>query len=48
MTEQADNNALPIKNTREIRINPIVPSESVLVATARSMAAQKRGSACAA
>ncbi|MDO8281134.1 MAG: DUF4931 domain-containing protein [Thermodesulfovibrionia bacterium] len=41
MTEQADNTALPIKNIREIRINPIVPSESVLVATARSMRPKK-------
>ncbi|VAW98957.1 Galactose-1-phosphate uridylyltransferase [hydrothermal vent metagenome] len=29
------------KNLREIRINPIIPSESVLVATARSMRPQK-------
>ena len=30
-----------IKVVREIRINPIVPSESVLVATARSMRPKK-------
>ena len=30
-----------VKNVREIRINPIVPSESVLVATARSMRPKK-------
>lgn len=41
MAEQVDNTALLIRNTREIRINPIVPSESVLVATARSMRPKK-------
>ena len=30
-----------VKATREIRINPIIPSESVLVATARSMRPRK-------
>jgi UDPglucose--hexose-1-phosphate uridylyltransferase len=29
------------KSVREIRLNPIVPSESVLVATARSMRPKK-------
>ena len=33
--------AVPEKVVREIRINPIVPSESVLVATARSMRPKK-------
>lgn len=33
----ADSDKPAIQATREIRINPIVPSESVLVATARSM-----------
>ena len=42
MIGKADNNVLPIKNIREIRINPIVPSESVLVATARSMRPKKK------
>jgi len=41
MIEQADGTVLPLKNIREIRINPIVPSESVLVATARSMRPKK-------
>lgn len=41
MIEHPDNTALPLKNIREIRINPIVPSESVLVATARSMRPKK-------
>ncbi len=31
----------PVRGLREIRINPIVPSESVLVATARSMRPKK-------
>jgi UDPglucose--hexose-1-phosphate uridylyltransferase len=41
MLEKADDGAWPIRNIREIRINPIVPSESVLVATARSMRPKK-------
>jgi UDPglucose--hexose-1-phosphate uridylyltransferase len=34
-------NTVPKKVTREIRINPVVPTESVLVATARSMRPKK-------
>ena len=41
MIEKADEGVPPIRNIREIRINPIVPSESVLVATARSMRPKK-------
>ena len=37
MIEKDDGSAPEARNVREIRINPIVPSESVLVATARSM-----------
>jgi len=41
MVEKVDSGVPPVKDIREIRINPIVPSESVLVATARSMRPKK-------
>jgi len=41
MVEKVDSGVPPAKDIREIRINPIVPSESVLVATARSMRPKK-------
>lgn len=41
MNKQADAAQIPASIIREIRINPIVPSESVLVATARSMRPKK-------
>jgi UDPglucose--hexose-1-phosphate uridylyltransferase len=41
MVEKAGGSAQPMTNIREIRINPIVPSESVLVATARGMRPKK-------
>ncbi len=41
MPTQETKNTEPKKLLREIRINPIVPTESVLVATARSMRPKK-------
>ena len=41
MSEQTDNSPTPAIHIREIRINPVVPSESVLVATARGMRPKK-------
>src|SRR5512140_3421511 len=41
MTTKESENTQPKKPVREIRINPIVPTESVLVATARSMRPKK-------
>ena len=41
MIEKAGGNDLPVRNIREIRINPVVPGESVLIATARSMRPKK-------
>jgi len=44
MSDNKTNNTTPEmadEGTREIRINPIVPTESVLIATARSMRPQK-------
>ncbi len=40
MTEQSKSSGQPLP-VREIRINPVVPSESVLIATARSMRPKK-------
>ncbi len=41
MSQQPDKTTMPVKIIREIRINPIVPGESVLIATARSMRPKK-------
>jgi hypothetical protein len=41
MSEGAANDLKQVKVIREIRINPIVPSESVLVTTARSLRPKK-------
>ena len=41
MAQESDNTFSKPKVVREIRINPIVPSESVLVATARSLRPKK-------
>ncbi len=42
MSDNSDQNATAVEAIREIRINPVVPSESVLVATARGMRPKKK------
>lgn len=41
MSQEFNHSLSKSKSVREIRINPIVPSESVLVATARSLRPKK-------